>query len=71
MMSAHNNLTTAMSVTIACGFFRNDDLLDVKAVLLVDIQPNGDGFTNTSIEVTKGVPDLVRCRTNSVAVKGR
>jgi len=71
-ISVHNNLTTAMSmVAIECGFYRNGDLLDVKNIELADIQPNGDGVTNTFVDVTRGVPDLVRCRISAARPKGR
>jgi hypothetical protein len=49
-------------VVIECAFLRNGDLLDIKGIELVDIQPNGDGVTNALLDVTNGVPDLVRCR---------
>jgi hypothetical protein len=70
-ISVHNNLRTTMSmVLIECAFFRNGDLLDIKGIELVDIQPNGDGVTNALVDVTNGVPDLVRCRIGSARPRG-
>jgi hypothetical protein len=64
VLSLKNNTDQTITVSVECGFYKGDKLIDTDGTNFINVKPNQIGYGHVS--ATKGDADRTDCRIYNV-----